>query len=84
MENTTIPITDDGECTIKNTCVAVTSLAVTLGLITCCYCCGICIRFMNAKNKRKVTPFVDQDPAIVVIVQNKMTTITSIQEEDPS
>jgi hypothetical protein len=83
MENITIPSGDNGECSLQNTCVAVTSLAVTLGLITCCYCCGIYIRFVNAKNKRKVSPFVDQEPSIIVVVQNKMTTVTSIQEEDP-
>jgi len=78
-----MPSADNGGCNLQNTCVAISSLAASLGLITCCYCCGIWIRFVNNKNKRKVTPFVDQDPTIIVVVQNKMSAASNLQEEDP-
>ena len=83
MENTTIPSTDDGGCSLQNTCVAVTSLGVSLGLIMCCYCCAIGIRVVNDKYKRRDALFAMQDP-IVVVVENKIIKAhTSTPDEDP-
>ena len=83
MENTTIPSVDNGGCNLQNTCVAVSSLAVSLGLIACCYCCGIAIRIVNAKNKRKAAPFSGQDPVIVVVDNKAIVNTNSIPDEDP-
>jgi len=83
MENTTIPYVDTGGCNLQNICVAVTSLAVALGLITCCYCCGIGIRLINAKNKRQATLFATQDPVTVVVHNKLVIATTSTPDEDP-
>jgi hypothetical protein len=89
MENTTIPSADLGGCSIHSVCVAYYSLAVTLGLMTCCFGCAVCIRLLGEKYPKQVSPFIAHDP-VTVIVDNKptiafTTASTPVQpEEDPS
>jgi hypothetical protein len=82
MENSTVPYAESGGCGTHNTCVAVISIAVALGMIICCYCCGIGIRIINTKYKN--SPLTGQDPMVVVVYNKASTTAaSSSQDEDP-